>query len=89
MHSPQASRELNELKKHLEVLTLPVSGFPSLQAYKRKYKHLLRKHHPDKRGDLKKCQELTESAGIIFEFLTTHPNRIPKEGNEDQQYEDN
>ena len=88
MHSPQANRELNELRKHLEILGLPVGEFPSVQAYRRKYKTLLRKHHPDKRGDLKEAQELTQSARVIFEFLTTHPNRLPKEGTADQQYED-
>ena len=88
MHSPQANRELSELRKHLEVLGLPVGKFPSVQAYRRKYKGLLRKHHPDKGGDLTKAQELTRSAGVIFEFLTTHPNRLPREGTVDQQYED-
>ena len=88
MHSPQANRELSELRKHLEILDLTVGEFPSVQAFRRKYKTLLRKHHPDKGGELKESQELTNSARVIFEFLTTHPNRLPTEGTVDQQHED-
>ena len=86
--SPKSDREFREIKIHLETLTLGTEDVPSLQKFRMKYKQLLRKHHPDKGGDVEVAKELTAAARAVLEYLTTHPKRVPDDGTDDQIKED-
>ena len=69
-------------------LGLSTVEVPSLQRFRRKYRTLLKANHPDKGGNNTEAQEVTEAARIVFEYLTTHPDKVPREGTEEHNATD-
>ena len=80
-----SDKEFTALRKHLQLLGLNTKEVPSLQEFRRKYRELLKVHHPDKGGKTKDSQDLTEAARAVFDYLTSHPDKVPKAGTEDQK----
>jgi hypothetical protein len=69
-------------------LGLSTAEVPSLQRYRQKYRTLLKANHPDLGGNNTEAQEVTEAARIVFEYLTTHPDKVPREGTDEQNATD-
>ena len=88
MLSPKSDSELKALSKYLLRLGLSTAEVPSLQRYRQKYRTLLKANHPDKGGNNTEAQEVTEAARIVFEYLTTHPDKVPREGTDEQNATD-
>ena len=70
-----------DIKEHLVVLNLSTTRVPSMKEYKKAYRELMRLH-PDLGGDTTRFQEITLAAGMIFEFITTHPAEQTRPDNE-------
>ena len=66
MLSPSSDKEFKNIAKYLLVLGLKSTEVPSVQEYRRKYKTLLRSHHPDKGSKDEKAKEITEAARAVF-----------------------
>ena len=69
----------------LKVLGLNVNKLPTLSEYEAAYRSKL-KLHPDRGGDNKVFQEITEAARIVFEYLAenqTAQQRKEKEVDEE------
>ena len=88
MLSPRSDSEFKAISKYLLRLGLSSTEVPTLQKYRMKYRTLLKANHPDKGGGDEKAKEVTEAARIVFEYLTTHPDKVPREGTEEQNATD-
>ena len=84
MLSPRSDSEFKAISPYLDVLGLPPGQAPSLQRYKIKYRTLLKANHPDKVGDNEEVKAITQAARIVFIYLTDHPDKVPREGTEEQ-----
>ena len=86
--TPRSAKDFMDIKESLIILKLRRDRVPSMQLYRRKYKELIREHHPDKAGKTKVAQDITRASRIVFDYMLANPSKVPKDTDEEQKKKD-